>query len=170
MISAIKQNPSVLKALKQYEMLAARDKMALKALLATLVLLFIYFGLWQPAYQYKKDADMYFQQQSGLLALVTENKSALRNLTKASSSSATLNSQQLVSSVTNLAKQAGITLKRFEPSGDNEIKVWVDDASFDKMMTWLTTMKKTLNVRVIQISVEKSDQPGLVSSRLTLSS
>lgn len=170
MISAIKQNPSILKALKQYEMLPARDRMALKALVSVLILLFLYFGLWQPAYQYKKDADAYLLQQQELLALVQENKSALSNLSKSSSAAVGLNSQQLVSSVTNLAKQAGVVLKRFEPSGENEIKVWVDDASFDKMMTWLSTMKKTLNVRVEQISIEKSEQIGLVSSRLTLSS
>ena len=170
MISAIKQNLSILKALKQYEMLPARDRMALKALVSVLILLFLYFGLWQPAYQYKKDADAYLLQQQELLALVQENKSALSNLSKSSSAAVGLNSQQLVSSVTNLAKQAGVVLKRFEPSGENEIKVWVDDASFDKMMTWLSTMKKTLNVRVEQISIEKSEQIGLVSSRLTLSS
>ena len=99
-----------------------------------------------------------------------ENKSALASLSKSSSSSEGLNSQQLVSSVTNLAKRAGIVLKRFEPSGEREIKVWVDDTSFDKMMTWLNTMKKALNVRVEQISIEKSELPGLVNSRLTLSS
>lgn len=169
-MSAIKQNPSVLKALKQYEMLPARDKMALKALVVSLLLLFLYFGVWQPAHEFKKDADSYLQQQKELLALVVENKTALKSLSKSSSSTEGLNSQQLVSSVTNLAKQAGIVLKRFEPSGENEIKVWVDDASFDKMMTWLSTMKKTLNIRVEQISIEKSELPGLVSSRLTLSS
>lgn len=170
MISAIKQNPSILKALKQYEMLPARDRLALKALVGVLIVLFLYFGLWQPAHQYKKDADAYLLQQQALLALVQENKTALSNLSKSSSTAIGLNSQQLVSSVTNLAKQAGVVLKRFEPSGENEIKVWVDDASFDKMMTWLSTMNKTLNVRVEQISIEKSEQVGLVSSRLTLSS
>ena len=170
MISAIKQNPSILNALKQYEMLPARDRMALKALTFMLILLFLYFGVWQPAYQYKKDADTYLQQQKDLLALVVENKSALASLSKSSSSSEGLNSQQLVSSVTNLAKRVGIVLKRFEPSGEREIKVWVDDTSFDKMMTWLNTMKKALNVRVEQISIEKSELPGLVNSRLTLSS
>jgi general secretion pathway protein M len=171
MINSIKQNPSVLKALKQYEMMPSRDRLALKILAFTLILLFMYFGLWQPAYTYKKDAELYLAQQKDLLALVMENKSVLSNLSNTKSTSqSSLNSQQLVSSVTNLAKQSGVTLKRFEPSGEKEIKVWVEDAPFDKMMVWLTTMKRTLNVKVEQISVEKSDGPGLVSARLTLSS
>ena len=171
MITLIKQNPTVLKALKQYEMLPSRDRLALKILGFFSILIFMYFALWQPAYSYKKESQAYLEQQKELLALVMENKSALSNLSSSSSSNTSaLNSQQLVTSVTNLAKQAGVVLKRFEPSGEREIKVWVDDAAFDKMITWLTTMKRTLNVRVEQISVEKSDGPGLVSARLTLSS
>jgi len=171
MIASIKQHPTILKALKQYEMMPSRDRLALKVLCLVLVLLFMYFGLWQPAYTYKKESEIFLQQQKDLLALVVENKSALSSLSSTSSSNiAALNSQQLVTSVTNLAKQTGVVLKRFEPSGEREIKVWVDDASFDKMMTWLTTMKRTLNVKVEQISVEKSEGPGLVSARLTLSS
>ncbi len=171
MINLIKQNPSLLKALKQYEMMPSRDRLALKVLAFTLILLFMYFGLWQPAYSYKKEAAQYLEQQQELLALVMQNKSALSNLSDTSSSGqASLNSQQLVSSVTNLAKQASVTLKRFEPSGEKEIKVWVEDVPFDKIMVWLTTMKRTLNIKVDQISVEKSDGPGLVSARLTLSS
>jgi general secretion pathway protein M len=81
----------------------------------------------------------------------------------------TLSSQQLVSSVSNLAKKHGVMLKRFEPSGDKKIKVWVDNASFDKMITWLTALKTSLNIEVEQISVEKDDVEGQVSSRLTLS-
>lgn len=171
MINIIKQHPSILKALKQYEMMPSRDRLALKALGFVLILLFMYFVLWQPAYTYKKEANNNLQQQQDLLALVMENKSALSSMANSSSANvSSLNSQQLVSSVTNLAKQSGVVLKRFEPSGEKEIKVWVDGASFDKMMTWLSTMKRTLNVRVEQISVEKSEEPGLVSARLTLSS
>lgn len=171
MINLIKQHPSILKALKQYETMPSRDRLALKVLGFVLVLLFLYFALWQPAFTYKKQAENNLQQQKDLLALVMENKSALSNMSNSSaSSSSSLNSQQLVSSVTNLAKQTGVILKRFEPSGENEIKVWLDGASFDKMMTWLTTLKRTLNVKVEQISVEKSEGAGLVSARITLSS
>ena len=171
MLAKLKQHPSVLKLLKQFEMMPARDQLALKVLAAVMLVLFLYFGLWQPAYQYKQNAQIDLQQQQDLLALVMENKAALTQMSGAgSSTSAALNSQQLVSAVTNLAKQAGVLLKRFEPSGEQEIKVWVEDASFDKMMNWLNTLQKTLNVRVEQISLEKTDAPGLVSARLTLSS
>lgn len=171
MFSKLKQQPAVLKALKQFEMMPARDQMALKVLAVVLALMFIYFGMWQPAYQYKQNAETELQQQKDLLALVMENKTALAGLSGASrSGSPVMNSQQLVSAVTNLARQAGVLLKRFEPSGEREIKVWVEDAEFDKMINWLNTLQKTLSVKATQISLEKTDAPGLISARLTLSS
>lgn len=161
----------MLKVLKQFEMMPARDQLALKVLVLTLVGLILYFGFWQTAYQYKQDAQLNLESQKELLALVMENKTALSAMANSGSASGpTLNSQQLVSSVTNLAKQAGVLLKRFEPSGEREIKVWVEGVPFDKMMTWLNTMNRTLNVRVEHISVDKFDSPGMVSARLTLSS
>lgn len=171
MISFIKQHPSILKLVKQFDMMPSRDRLALKVLAMTVFLLFLYFALWQPANNYKQESARYLEQQKDLLALVLENKANLRKLSGSSSTATSvLNSQQLVSSVTNLAKQAGVVLKRFEPSGENEIKVWVDDVPFDKMMTWLSTLKRTINVSVEQVSVEKSEGAGLVSARLTLSS
>jgi len=128
--------------------------------------------VWQPAYDFKQDAELNMAQNKELLAMVMSNKQALSKIGRsgAGKSKKALNSQQLVSSVTNMAKRNGVVLKRFEPSGDNKLKVWVDDASFDKVMTWLSSLKKSLNVNVEQVSIEKDDAPGQVSARLTLSS
>jgi len=171
MINGLKQHPTLLLIRKQYEMLGARDRLILKWIMAGLVVALVYFAAWQPASHYKMNAQMDLKQNQKLLALVASNREALSNLAKQSQNNrSTLDSQQLVSSVTNLAKRNGVLLKRFEPSGDNKLKVWLDNASFDKVVTWLTIMKQTLNITVEQISIEKDEAPGLVSARLTLSS
>lgn len=172
MINKIMQNPAILNAIKQYEMLPSRDRMALKVLAVVLVLCGLYFGAWVPAQNYMTSAADELERNQSLLTLVNENKHILKSLSanNAASGTTTLNSQQLVSSVTNLAKQQGLNLKRFEPSGENKLKVWMDDQPFDKMASWLSALKKSLNVSVEQISVEKEDAEGLISARLTLSS
>lgn len=172
MLESLKQNPALLNLRKQYEMLPQRDRLALKVLSVVLSAVIIYFAMWQPAFQYKQNAELNLERNQQLLALINENRSVLSSGSRSGGKSARkiLDSQQLVSSVTNLAKQKGIVLKRFEPSGDSKLKVWVDDVSFDKMMVWLSTMRKSLNVTVEQISIDKDDDPGKVSARLTLSS
>jgi len=172
MFQGLLQHPTLLAYRKQYEMLPTRDRLALKVLALALSLVVLYFAAWQPAFQYKKNAEINLAEKQKLLELVESNRNILASLNAkngANSAKSNLDSQQLVSAVTNLAKQKGVVLKRFEPSGERKLKVWVDDASFDKVMIWLSTLNKKLNVKVEQISVEKDDAVGQVSARLTLS-
>ncbi len=173
MLESIKQNPALLNMRKHYDSLSARDRLALKVLSLAVALVVLVFGIIQPVYEYKVNAQAELINNQKLLAMVNENKSALASMVRkggAGSSKKELNSQQLVSSVTNLAKQQQISLKRFEPSGERKLKVWVDDASFDKVVAWLSRMKRSLGVRVEQISIDKDDAPGKISARMTLSS
>lgn len=171
MFEKISQQPSVLQLKQKYEMLPARDRLALKILALVLVVLVLYGAGWKPAQSYMLSAQATLEQRKDLLALVKENKSALKRLAgQNGGASQQLDSQQLVSTVTNLAKRQGLKLKRFEPSGQNEVKVWVDNASFDKLIQWLSLMNASVKVRVEQISLEKEDAEGLVNARITLSS
>lgn len=173
MLESLKQNQALLNMRKQYEMLPTRDRAALKLMTIVLVLVILVFGVIQPAYEYRKDAEIKLQESQKLLALVNDNRNLLVKSSKAGSaggSKKTLNSQQLVSSVTSLAKRQKVALKRFEPSGQNKLKVWVDDASFDRVISWLGKLKSSLGVSVEQISIDKDDAPGKISARMTLSS
>ncbi len=172
MFSGLKQHPSVVNALKQYEMLSSRDQAALKVLSLVVLVLLLYFFMWVPAHSFMSQSQQSLESARELLALVQENKQLLAqsNQQAQSGSVPALDSQQLVSSVTNLAKRHGLVLKRFEPSGERELKVWLEDASFDKMVAWLGDLKKNLGVTAEQVSVEKEDAEGLVSARLTLAS
>lgn len=172
MSNFITQSSVYLNAQRQLEMLPARDRMALKVLAIVLALLILFFAIWQPASAYMREQEELLDQRIELLKLVRSNSAVLAAMSTSSPSAQTpsLNSQQLVSSVTNLAQRQGVALKRFEPSGERELKVWVDDAAFDKVVAWLMELKTRLGVEVEQISLERQEKPGLVSARLTLSS
>ena len=172
-MNALKNNPSVLNLLRQYEALPPRDRSALKLLFATALVLLLYFAAWAPAQAYMDQAKSDLEYNQGIVELISTNRSVLASSSRSGGSGtnkAPLDSQQLVSKVTNMAKRGGVTLKRFEPSGDNKLKVWVDDAAFDKFVKWLVTLDKTLGVKVEQITIEKDDAQGHVSARMTLSS
>jgi general secretion pathway protein M len=173
MLESLKQNASVLSMQKQYEAMPARDRLALKLLGVAVLMCVVYFLIWVPAQNYMQNAQRDYEQNQQLLATIKTNKIFLSSLVRNSGASGTqkiMDSQQLVSSVTNMAKRNGVTLKRFEPSGDTQLKVWVDNVSFDKMIAWLAALQASLNVSVEQISIEKDDVAGQVSARLTLSS
>lgn len=70
--------------------------------------------------------------------------------------------------VTRQAKRSNINLKRFEPDGDG-LRIWLEDAVFDDAMRWLETLNQTNGIQIKQINVDRSDQPGRVDLRGTLS-
>ena len=171
MLEKMTHHPTILQLRQKYEQLPSRDRLALKVLSAVLCGLILYGAMWAPAKSFMEDARSDLEDRKALLALVAENKAVLKRMSgRASGSGQKLDSQQLVSTVTNLAKRQGLNLKRFEPSGESEVKVWVDNASFDKLIRWLSSMNTTVKVKVDQISLEKEDAEGLVNARITLSS
>lgn len=162
---------ALVNARNKWEALEAREQQSVKMLGIALVLFLAYFLLWVPAQSYMKDSERLLQERADLLALVQSSRSVLASQASSSQGSGTiLNSQQLVSTVTNLAKKQQLSLKRFEPSGENKVKVWVEDVSFDVLVSWLSALEASVSVKVEQISVEKQDKPGVVSARLTLTS
>lgn len=173
MLTAFKNHSVVVNLQRQYELLTARDRLALNVLALALMIVLLIYTLWLPARSYMIAAQNKVEQNEKLLAQIKQNRVLLASLagnSATSARSAALDSQQLVSSVTNMAKQHALLLKRFEPSGENKIKIWIENESFDKMISWLNALNTSLGIKVEQISVEKADQPGLVSARITLAS
>ena len=171
MLDKIKQHPTVATSLQQLDALPERDKLALKALVAVLFLVILYFAMWVPAQSFMAEHKSSLESNQELLGLVEQNKNVLRLLGRgATTSKPSLDGQQLVAAVTNMAKKQGVQLKRFEPGGDNSVKIWIEKASFDKTMSWLTQLNKNLGVTVKQIALEADEEPGIVNARMTLGS
>jgi general secretion pathway protein M len=167
----IANHPVVLNAKKSWETLGERDRASLKILGVVLSALVIYFGIWVPAQSFMLEQRSMLETNKGLLVLVQTNQKMLAKSGRTGSQTAAgLDSQQLVSTVTNMATKEGLSLKRFEPAGEQKVKVWIEDSPFDKLVSWLTELERNLKVRVEQISIEKDEAEGLVSARLTLSS
>ena len=163
-------SPIITSAKSKWEALGEREQLSLKVMAVALLLAIAYFALWLPAKTYMENTERLMEERIELLSLVQSSRSVLAQSTATASSGESLNSQQLVSTVTNMARTQKLSLKRFEPSGDDKVKVWVEDVSFDLLVAWLASLDKSVNVKVEQISVEKQDKPGVVSARLTLKS
>jgi general secretion pathway protein M len=71
--------------------------------------------------------------------------------------------------VTRTAGESGLTLQRFEPSGDDAIRVWLEQVPFGQVASWLEMLNTDNGVEIEQASMDRQDEPGLVSVRLTLS-
>jgi general secretion pathway protein M len=70
--------------------------------------------------------------------------------------------------VTRTARESGLTLQRFEPSGDDSIRVWLEKVPFSQVSGWLETLNIDNGVEIEQASMDRQNEPGFVSVRLTL--
>ena len=164
--------PSIVSAQRQYNALPHRDQKALLVLSVALGLAILYFMVWAPAHSFAKQEKANLTSAKELLSWVKVNESVARTLVSNTGKdlSKILDSQSLVSTVSANALKHKIKLKRFEPSGERKVRVWLEKVPFNNVIVWLKDLKSTYNIDVAQISIDKDDNDGLVNVRITLKS
>ncbi len=78
--------------------------------------------------------------------------------------------QSLLALTEQSARAAGLgqAFRRGEPAGEKRVRVWLENASFDAMLTWLQGLQSRYGVAVIDGTVDGAGTPGLVNVRLLL--
>ena len=69
----------------------------------------------------------------------------------------------LPQAVNQTANRLQIAISRMQPQGE-ELKVWVDQAPFNDVLSWLQTMENQ-GIRIITVDLTEADAPGLVKVR-----
>jgi general secretion pathway protein M len=155
-----------------YENLSSKDRFAVRVLSFVLLIFLIYVAIWKPAKAFRESAQSDMDYYQHLVEWIKTNQSQIRlSATNTGQSNSQIqNSQQLVSAVSNMAKQYKLSLKRLEPSGDHKIRIWLEKSSFNDTILWLQNLNKNYGIHVSQIAIERNDTPGLVDITLTLNS
>lgn len=175
MINRLKEFPAVGRLTAQYDQLPRRDQQALMVLGIAVVLGILYFAIWRPAVSYHDNAVNSRENAVELLAWMDANRASLQRLSGGvpGQSSTNVNrpadGRALMALVTRTAGESGLTLQRFEPSGNDAIRVWLEQVPFSQVASWLETLNTDNGVEIEQASMDRQNEPGLVSVRLTLS-
>lgn len=80
--------------------------------------------------------------------------------------------QFILSTVDRSAKSAGLgsVMKRVQPESDTGVRVWFENAPFDELIKWLSTVESKHGLSVTEINIEKTESTGLVNVRVFLNS
>ncbi|NWN90558.1 type II secretion system protein M [Marinobacter adhaerens] len=174
MLTRLKQQPAAGKLIAQYDQLPRRDQQALTILAIAVFLGFLYFAVWRPVTDFHNRAETSKQSASELVAWMQANRPAIRRLASNGGGPASVSAEvpadgrELMGLVTRSARESGLTLQRFEPSGDNAIRVWVDSAVYAEVAAWLEMLSDQHGVTIDQAALDRANKPGRVSARLTL--
>ena len=173
MFEKLKDQPAVGKLIAQYDQLQRRDQQALLVLVVAVFLGLLYFAVWRPAADFHDSSLAQRENAAELLAWMQANEPTIKRLGSAGAESGQGNvdipdGRALMALVTQSAREAGLSLQRFEPSGENAIRVWLEDAPFAEVAAWLERLSTSNGVIIDQAAMDREDEPGRVSVRLTL--
>lgn len=174
MLDKIKEQPAVGKLIAQYDQLPRRDQQALSVLAVAIILGILYFGIWRPATGFHNEAVDARERATELLAWLEANRQSLERLSSSGASQGAAGAdtpadgRALMALVTRSASEAGLSLQRFEPSGEDAIRVWLEGARFTEVASWLERLNTGHGVQIDQASMDRQNDPGIVSVRLTL--
>jgi general secretion pathway protein M len=68
------------------------------------------------------------------------------------------------------AKELGLAraLKRVEPEGRQQVKLWLEEAAFDDLLKWLARLEGEYAIQVSELLAESRNSSGYVNARITL--
>jgi general secretion pathway protein M len=139
-----------------------RDQKVLIALSGFIGICLILVVFVQPFYSKQSQYEKKLDKSVAIYEQLAKNAHKFQGRVSNSSSN-----KPILALITEQAKIAQINLKRFEPDNEN-LRIWLDDVSFDNAARWLETLTREHGINVKQISIERSEKNGRVDLRATL--
>lgn len=130
----------------------------------------VYVWVWEPLAEARAaERDRIAQQQSLLNWLEAVGPMA-RELRTSSPSDRDLDGRSLLGLADETARAAGLAgaMTRIEPTGDDEVRVWLESADFVTVMGWLEDFSRRRPVQVTQLQVDRAGSGGQVNVRVSI--
>ena len=153
--------------LKQtYQRLSEREQRLVQISAMVIVVGFFYWVIWAPLNQSLETDRKALVAQQELLSWVQKNANRaiqLRGAGSDTSSGTSSFSGSLPQAVNQTAGGLNIAISRMQPQGE-ELQVWVDQASFNDVLTWLQALEK-MGVSILDLDIVDANIPGQVKIR-----
>lgn len=153
---------------RRYWMMAGHERMLVNALAASVVAMLAFLVIINPALQKRAQAELELNAKRSVLQWVKDNEQRATQAGHLTTGQAPKSGQALMALVTSSSSQMGVALKRYEPEGDDKLRVWLEDQSFNKTMRWLDTLQKQHGMTVVNVSVDAGKEPGIVTAKIVL--
>ena len=149
--------------------LEKREKLAILAVSAFLAFLTFILVVWFPVYEYREKQRSSYEKSLDLLLYLQSTEEEARALGKKDEAKR-MSGQTLLTKVTRTAKTAGIQPTRLQPEGNDCGSIWFDSVSYRELMLFFERLQAREAIYIIQLSIDKGNESGKVSSRATVRS
>jgi len=158
---------------KWWSTLQAREKKVLGLGSMAFVLMMGYLFLIEPFMEQRELLTTRVAAQKNLkahLERVALEANSLRSQSGGAKKLSGTGNDTLLAVVSKTSRQNGIkeSMKRITPEGSRKASIWFEDASFDQMISWITSVNRSYAITVDNINITAEDAPGMVRAKLTL--
>lgn len=140
-----------------------------------LIMVLLWAFAWLPYQQYKNTLQTRINARGQQLIEITKIVSKARAISKpgqTTGSTPARGDRSLLRITDESARAAGLAaaLKRIEPDSDNQVQVWLENADFDKLISWLELVEGKYAITVESSSINKvsNQATGAVNAHLSL--
>ncbi|GAC16331.1 type II secretion system protein GspM [Aliiglaciecola lipolytica] len=148
--------------LDKFNQLSEREKTLVVISGIMLVIALFYFIVWSPISDSLETQRKLVTSNQADLIWMKKNANRAIQLRSAGGNSAVY-SGSLPQAVNQTAGRVNIAISRMQPQGE-ELKVWVDQAPFNDVVSWLQSLE-ALGIRIINVDLAESNAPGMVKVR-----
>ena len=143
------------------------DQQRLRWLAGFLALLFLGVGVVNPVLSFRDRAAGALTQAQNDLAWLNSNYGAL-SAALAQRKQAAPQGDAVLDAVAASAQAHGLTLNRFSPEGGGRLALSLDQAPYASLIAWLLELAEERGLQVLNLSLDRTDTPGMVRARIVL--
>ncbi|VAX09529.1 hypothetical protein MNBD_GAMMA26-317 [hydrothermal vent metagenome] len=101
---------------------------------------------------------------------VAQEANALRDKANSAKKLSGKGGNTLLAVVSTTSRSNGVkdSMKRIAPEGNRKARIWLEDAPFDQIVAWLTSVTSSYVVKIDSVNVNAEEIPGVVRAKLTL--
>jgi len=155
-----------------WQQLEPRQRRLVGLAAGVLVAALIYVWVWEPLAEAREAERERIARQQALLSWLESVTPVAERLRSSGRSGRDLGDRSLLGLADETARAAGLagSMARIEPTGENEVRVWLEGADFVALMNWLEEFSRSRPVQVDQLQVDRIGSDGRVNVRVTLAS
>jgi general secretion pathway protein M len=155
-----------------WETLQSRERYMVLITAVLVSVAILYFAIWSPIASSRDTKQKRIEAKRETVAWMSQKKLEVEDLKSINPNlfNRASDARSLLAIVDAGAKQMGIrpTITRIEPKGEDSVQIWLENMTFDYLIVLLGELERKNNIEVTDASLNRSDQIGKVTGKVTL--
>lgn len=154
-----------------FNSLAPRERIMVSAAAVVVVLAILYLALWEPLNTSVEQLHKRVRQQKQLVAWLHQKEPRIKELrAKKGQTAPKAQGDSILSIINRSSEKAGLrsSIKRIQPQNDQLVRIWIEEATFNDVVTWLHRLDRQYGISVNTLDLKPASHMGQVKGNMRL--